>query len=150
MKGTMVTEARPVNPLLLFHRTTAPGMAPHERLDSWKEIAGYFRRSVRCVQRWEKAYGLPVHRRFFCKGVTVYACASELEIWWSEGKSLVTTPAFRRTALDTRTGSRTDLAVQRPHSWTRPLNWIVNAVQDYLRRVEVHRSSLDTARSDVA
>ena len=31
-----------------------------ERLDSWKEIACYSRRSIRCVQRWEKNDGLPI------------------------------------------------------------------------------------------
>ncbi len=33
-----------------------------DRLDSWKEIAAYLRRSVRCVQRWERTEGLPVLR----------------------------------------------------------------------------------------
>jgi hypothetical protein len=32
------------------------------RLDSWKEIAAYLGRSVRSVQRWERAEGLPVLR----------------------------------------------------------------------------------------
>ena len=33
-----------------------------ERLDSWKEVASFFRREVRTVQLWEKSEGLPVRR----------------------------------------------------------------------------------------
>ena len=33
-----------------------------DRLDSWKEIAGYLKRYVTTVQRWEKREGMPVHR----------------------------------------------------------------------------------------
>jgi len=45
-----------------------------ERLDSWKEIACYLRRSIRCVQRWEKNEGAahpasPAHA--WCHGVRV-------------------------------------------------------------------------------
>ena len=39
-----------------------------ERLDSWKEIACYLRRSIRCVQRWEKNEGLPILRRRHARG----------------------------------------------------------------------------------
>ena len=35
---------------------------PNQRLDSWKEIAAFFRRDERTVKRWEKERGLPVHR----------------------------------------------------------------------------------------
>jgi len=42
-----------------------------DRLDSWKEIAAYLRRSVRCVQRWERTEGLPVLRHRHAKGATV-------------------------------------------------------------------------------
>ena len=31
-------------------------------LTSWKEIAAYFGKGVRTVQRWEKSMGLPIHR----------------------------------------------------------------------------------------
>lgn len=52
-----------------------------ERLESWKEIAVYFRRSVRCVQRWERSESLPVHRHVHAVCGTVYAFRSELEVW---------------------------------------------------------------------
>jgi len=52
-----------------------------ERLDSWKEIAGFFRRGVRTVQRWEKTERLPVHRHLHAKRGSVYALRSELAKW---------------------------------------------------------------------
>jgi tetratricopeptide (TPR) repeat protein len=51
------------------------------RLDSWKEIANYFRREVRTVQLWEKREGLPVHRHFHKQLGSVFAFRSELEAW---------------------------------------------------------------------
>jgi hypothetical protein len=58
-----------------------------ERLDSWKEIAAYMRRSVRCVQRWERSEGMPVFRHQHAKGVTVYAYRDELNEWWHQDTS---------------------------------------------------------------
>src|SRR5271156_3344906 len=51
------------------------------RLDSWKEIANYFRREVRTVQLWEKREGLPVHRHFHRQLGSVFAFRSELDAW---------------------------------------------------------------------
>ncbi len=51
------------------------------RLDSWKEIASYFRREVRTVQLWEKREGLPVHRHFHKQLGSVFAFRSELDAW---------------------------------------------------------------------
>jgi tetratricopeptide (TPR) repeat protein len=56
---------------------------PAGRLDSWKEIAAYLRRSVRSARRWEKEEGLPVHRHLHSKRDSVYAYKSELDAWWS-------------------------------------------------------------------
>jgi TolB-like protein/Flp pilus assembly protein TadD len=53
-----------------------------ERLDSWKEIASFFRREVRTVQLWEKSEGLPVRRQYHKKLGSVYAYRRELENWW--------------------------------------------------------------------
>jgi hypothetical protein len=52
------------------------------QLDGWKEIASHFRRSVRCVQRWERNEKLPVRRHGHRSGVSVYAFVSELDSWW--------------------------------------------------------------------
>jgi hypothetical protein len=54
------------------------------KLDSWKEIAAYFDRGVRTVQRWEKENGLPVHRIPGGSQAGVYAYVRELEAWLNE------------------------------------------------------------------
>jgi tetratricopeptide (TPR) repeat protein len=51
-----------------------------QRLDSWKEIAVFFGRDERTVNRWEKELGLPVHRLPGTKG-RVYAYTDELLAW---------------------------------------------------------------------
>jgi TolB-like protein/Flp pilus assembly protein TadD len=61
-----------------------------DKLDSWKEIAAYLKRTVRTVQRWEREEGLPVHRHIHQKISTVYGCKDEIDLWWE--KSRVTTP----------------------------------------------------------
>jgi len=53
-----------------------------ERLVSWKEVAGYFNRQVRTVQRWEQEEGLPIHRHQHKERASVYAFKSELDAWW--------------------------------------------------------------------
>jgi tetratricopeptide (TPR) repeat protein len=56
--------------------------ASNGRLDSWKEIASYLKRSIRSAKRWEKDEELPVHRHHHDKRDTVYAYSSELDRWW--------------------------------------------------------------------
>jgi len=68
---------------------TSPGQmseppANEPRLESWGEIAGYLRRDVRTVQRWERYHGLPVRRLRVGKLPTVYAYRSELDKWFLE------------------------------------------------------------------
>jgi hypothetical protein len=54
---------------------------PPTRLNGWKEIAAYFGKGVRTVQRWEKELGLPVHRIGSAAGEIVYALPPELDRW---------------------------------------------------------------------
>jgi tetratricopeptide (TPR) repeat protein len=54
---------------------------PGNRLESWKEIAAYLRRSERTVRRWEEKEGLPVHRLAHDKRGSVYAFTWELDEW---------------------------------------------------------------------
>src|SRR4029077_12430710 len=68
------------------HQDRAGG-GPSDRLDSWKEIAAYLRRSPRTVQRWERQEGLPVHRLVHDKQGSVYAFRPELDGWWSERRA---------------------------------------------------------------
>src|SRR6266568_4813210 len=51
------------------------------RLDSWKEIATYLKRSQRTVRRWEREEGLPVKRHLHHKQGTIYAFAGEIDTW---------------------------------------------------------------------
>ena len=68
----------------LNNKTTRPlPERSTERLDSWKEIAAFFRREVRTVQLWEKSEGLPVKRHHHVKIGSVYAYRRELESWWA-------------------------------------------------------------------
>jgi hypothetical protein len=53
------------------------------QLNGWKEIACYFSRSVRCVQRWDKSEGLPVYRHAHRRGASVYAITTDLDEWWA-------------------------------------------------------------------
>ncbi len=51
------------------------------RIHGWKDIAKYFGRGVRTVQRWEAELGLPVRRVRAKTGDTVYAEKPELDGW---------------------------------------------------------------------
>ena len=55
---------------------TEPG-----RLNGWKEIALHLGKGTRSVQRWEKVYGLPVHRIGREGGEIVYAFRDEIDRW---------------------------------------------------------------------
>jgi hypothetical protein len=66
-----------------YRESVASGTS--ERLDSWKEIACYLRRSIRCVQSWEKSEGLPILRHHHVGGATVYAYREKLDEWWRDG-----------------------------------------------------------------
>ena len=63
-----------------------------ERLENWKEIAQYLRRSVRTVQRWEDEAGLPVHRLNHDQRSSVYAYTDELELWRINREPLLKVP----------------------------------------------------------
>jgi hypothetical protein len=58
-------------------------------LTTWKEVAAFFERDVRTVQRWEREEGLPVHRHVHHRKSSVYADTEELRAWWEQhGKVL--------------------------------------------------------------
>ncbi len=61
----------------------------NRRLDSWKEIAAFFRRDERTVKRWEKERGLPVHRLQGSATGRVYAYSDELLQWMKSPVSAV-------------------------------------------------------------
>ena len=55
-----------------------------DRLDSWKDIAAFFNRSVRTVQRWEMLENMPVHRHFHRTSGSVFAYRHELDQWHTD------------------------------------------------------------------
>jgi hypothetical protein len=50
-------------------------------LTSWKEIAAYLDRDVRTCVRWEKRYGLPVHRLEKDSKAKVFTYKDEIDVW---------------------------------------------------------------------
>jgi DNA-binding transcriptional regulator YiaG len=48
---------------------------------TWENIANYIGRTPRTVQRWERQFGMPVHRTQIRTGRIVFAFAHELELW---------------------------------------------------------------------
>jgi hypothetical protein len=51
------------------------------RLNGWKEIAAHLGKGTRTAQRWEKEYGLPVHRVGREGGEIVFAFRDEIDRW---------------------------------------------------------------------
>lgn len=81
-----------------------PQSAHPDRLDSWKEIAGYLNRDVTTVQRWEKKERMPVHRHLHDRVGSVYAFPRELDSWLHSRKLRVDEEA---TELPADSGSPT-------------------------------------------
>ncbi len=83
-------------------------MEGRPRLESWKEISAYLKRSVKTCQRWEIELGMPVHRLDGTPCARVFADADELDAWIS-GK------LHKGLAPDSKPGSVW------PNKWPRPL-----------------------------
>jgi hypothetical protein len=61
----------------LFQSKTAVSVS----LQSWKEISEYMNRGIRTLQRWEKKYGLPIHRPSARDRSAVFALTAEIDEW---------------------------------------------------------------------
>ena len=83
----------------------APPQADGDRLNGWKEIATFLGKSVRTVQRWEREFGLPVHRLGANGGEIVFAWKGEISHWM-------------RTAAQARANGETPLST--PEGVTAP------------------------------
>ena len=64
-----------------------------DALNGWKEIATFLGKSVRAVQRWERDFGLPVHRIKTPAGQAVYAFKAEIDAWRRQMDERETEPA---------------------------------------------------------
>lgn len=58
-----------------------PGPSSSDRLDSWKAIANYLKKSERTARRWEAKEGMPVRRHMHHSMASVYAYRSEIDEW---------------------------------------------------------------------
>ncbi len=59
----------------------------NKMLSSWKEIAHFFGKGVRTVQRWEKTLDLPIRRPPGAPSNVVLARTSDLEEWMHRSAS---------------------------------------------------------------
>lgn len=84
------------------------------RLDSWKDIAAYLKRSVPTVQRWEREEELPVHRLLHKKQGSIYAYASELDEWWKQRQVRLQSAETPATAVAPEGSSRRLTLPRRP------------------------------------
>jgi hypothetical protein len=65
-----------------FLQAPVPELQPGTSvLTSWKDIAHYFGKGVRTVQRWEKEFGLPIRRPKHTTKSTVLAVLDEVNDW---------------------------------------------------------------------
>jgi len=83
-------------------REERSGSRTSDRLDSWKEIAAYFKRDQRTVRRWEESEGLPVHRHQHKSRAAIFAYKSELDAWWDNGRQRLEGDAQTTAARGTR------------------------------------------------
>jgi hypothetical protein len=66
---------------VLRGNSTVIGAEARPVLSSWKEIATYFGKGIRTVQRWERNLGLPIRRPNGHNNGIVLAYPDELKDW---------------------------------------------------------------------
>ena len=69
-------------------------------LSSWKEIAQFFGKGVRTVQRWEKTLSLPIQRPPGAPSNVVLARTSDLEAWMHRSESAAPNEMAVKTSTD--------------------------------------------------
>lgn len=94
------------------------------RLSSWKEIADYLDCDTRTCLRWEKSFGLPIHRMEGSKKSRVYAFRDEIDRWQREKSSLFNGKGAGEDGGrgDGRPGGRNDFAAGGRRILKRPRN----------------------------
>lgn len=80
-------------------------------LSSWKEIAQFFGKGVRTVQRWEKTLDLPIRRPPGAPSNVVLARTSDLEEWMHRGPGRRAEADLEVKSSDELTKSSVDEAV---------------------------------------
>jgi Tol biopolymer transport system component len=79
-------------------------MDENDRLDSWKQIAGYLGKSERTVRRWQETEGLPVHRHLHQQRGSVWAYRAELNAWLAGRRESPGAPELPTPGTPTVTG----------------------------------------------
>jgi hypothetical protein len=126
------------HPITRFPRQRPPGV----QLDSWKQIAGYLKRHVTTVRRWEQREGLPVHRHFHSKLGSIYADSNELDTWLETRRPDQPVPSGPKPVF----GRAEVIAFERPSppavlpSWPGPFNGRDAELATLLRMWEAVRS----------
>jgi tetratricopeptide (TPR) repeat protein len=86
------------------------------RLDSWKAIAEYLKRSPRTVQRWHADFGLPVHHFGGGKG-PVFSYTDELDAWLTGFSETAGDEHSEADPLKARERLSRELAAQAAELW---------------------------------
>jgi hypothetical protein len=82
--------------------STAPNGRKESILTSWKEIAAYLDRDVRTCVRWEKRYGLPVHRLERDSKAKVFAYKEQIDEWLAERSAQAGNPVVCELPIRSR------------------------------------------------
>ncbi len=130
-------------------------------LSSWKEIAHFFGKGVRTVQRWEKTLDLPIHRPPGAPSNVVLARTTDLEEWMHRGQAtraavessddVEISPAVKEaiTRLErevTRLAQTAGLVVGEVHVMAPPEDRL-QSLSSTLSRVQERLSSASSARA---
>ena len=115
-------------------------------LGSWKEIADYFGKGVRTVQRWEATLGLPVHRSADESGAVI-ADPNELERWARNRELVVPLAAIASgpAAIPARSGRQAGRSLQLSATARERTTRLMALTEELTERcraaIERHRSS---------
>lgn len=130
--------------------TAIEAMAEHlsavraSTLNGWKDIAKFFGRGVRTVQRWERDLGLPVYRIRNSEQSPVFSYTGELRLWLearsAEGKPGAEVP--RREAARQHNFHRARVAAIRSQELTLQL---AQRIADQSRRTQALSQNLKKA-----
>jgi hypothetical protein len=98
------------------------------RLSGWKEIAAYFDRSVRTVQRWEAEHRLPIRRLGMGRAEVVTALVADLERWRESAEA----QAAGQAADPTEAGPMPPISPALPGSRFRSRLWLLAVAAGFL------------------
>jgi hypothetical protein len=109
--------------------TGSPDPVDPDRLTGWKEVATFLGKGVRTAQRWERDYGLPVHRIGREGGEIIFASRREITAWLDRGGGARGDEQEGPAAADTDgPPSVTDERAAQTRSGARRATWVLTSV----------------------